>query len=197
MTSDLFRGFLGWSCESGESFCTGLWLCALIGQLFQILLSGDRLLAQGSSSATTSIHARKKQQHARSVKQFRPFFLNVSHPFTRRVADYPTAHSRKRTVGIVPHSSECLRTPPVAPQHQHILVTGRRAIKGEEAQRTARFLIIRMMQVKGEVSNKPSGNPEGDLMFAIESDGTYIRSPPARKKGFFKKLFGCTCVSVV
>ncbi|KJE03299.1 hypothetical protein I311_02860 [Cryptococcus gattii NT-10] len=26
-----------------------------------------------------------------------------------------------------------------------------------------------------------------------ESDGTYIRSPPTRKKGFFKKLFGCTC----
>lgn len=70
-------------------------------------------------------------------------------------------------------------------------------IKGEEAQRTARFLIIRMMEVKGEVRNKPSVNPEGALMFAIESDGTYIRSPPARKKGFFKKMFGCTCVSVV
>ncbi|KIR68524.1 hypothetical protein I312_100388 [Cryptococcus bacillisporus CA1280] len=26
-----------------------------------------------------------------------------------------------------------------------------------------------------------------------ESDGTYIRSQPTRKKGFFKKLFGCTC----
>ncbi|OWZ47097.1 hypothetical protein C356_02870 [Cryptococcus neoformans c45] len=26
-----------------------------------------------------------------------------------------------------------------------------------------------------------------------ESGGTYIPSRPARKKGFFKKLFGCTC----
>lgn len=186
---------MGWSCGLQ---CTGVWLCELIGQCFRFPFFGDRILAQGISASTaTSICTQKNNNHAPSIKQFRPSFSsNVSHPFTRR-ARLSQRTQRITDSRLVAYNSECLRTLSVAPQHQHILVIGRRAFKEKEVQGTWPT-IIRMMKVEGKVSlawNDSLFNPEGNLTLAIESGGTYIPSRPARKKGFFKKLFGCTCVS--
>lgn len=169
---------------------------------FRFPVSGDRLLAQGISASTaTSFHTSKKQQPCSINHAVQTFF------FLKRLPSLHTSCARlfqstqeKADSRLIAHSSECLRTLPVAPQHQHILVTARRTFKREEAQGTTRPTIIRMMRVEGEVSlawNNSSFNPEGNLTSAIESDGTYIPSGPARKKGFFKKVFGCTCVSTV
>lgn len=119
---------------------------------FRFPVSGDRLLAQGISASTaTSFHTSKKQQPCSINHAVQTFF------FLKRLPSLHTSCARlfqstqeKADSRLIAHSSECLRTLPVAPQHQHILVTARRTFKREEAQGTTRPTIIRMMRVEGE-----------------------------------------------